>query len=210
MTHRDLLAPLLDDVREHVHSQLEAGGRVRDFAAMIARARAIEPAAVSDAALAEVADYAPVVVLRRPTPRPSPASPRTSPARAAWLGAALAAAVLLGLLGSAELLRQATRTGATPCRTSDRPRCRTRSAPHRQSPAASSRPRAIFTCPKRQVPRLLTCPQDQTPRSPRQRPRREGPSRAPRANRPAPSSIASRARPGAAASSTRPGDCSRG
>lgn len=110
MKHPDPIAPLLADTRAHVQAQLESGGRVRDFAAMITRARAIDPSAVSEAALSEVADYAPVVVLRRPAPPPTPAAPPRS-RRGLWIGAAIAAALLLTLIGPA---RYAFRDEATP------------------------------------------------------------------------------------------------
>lgn len=111
------LGPMIDDARDEVHDQLDAGGRVRDFAAMIARARALDPSAVSDAALAESAGYAPVVVLHRPAPAPVRPAPSPWRGRVVWLGLAVAAAaaLLLDLVGSARLAHEsvATRAGST-------------------------------------------------------------------------------------------------
>lgn len=112
MKPEDPLDPVLEDARVYVQAQMAAGGRVRDFAAMIACARAIAPGAVSARALAEVADYAPVVVLRRVVAPPEPATlvrpaaPRRVSLRAWWFGVGVAAAlVLLGFAGAASLAR---------------------------------------------------------------------------------------------------------
>lgn len=149
MTRRDPLDPLLDDVRRDVHAQIAAGGRVRDFAAMIARARAIDPSAVSPEHLAEVADYAPVVTLRRPPSQPARPTPppRASRARLVWLSAAIAAAALLALVGP-DLAREVL----TP-RTGDAVPYVGPLAPHHEAREARE---ATPSRPARSTPRTIT------------------------------------------------------
>ncbi|MEZ4452620.1 MAG: hypothetical protein R3B09_24385 [Nannocystaceae bacterium] len=122
MRGRDPLEPVLEDVREELEAQIGGGGRVRDFAAMIARARALDPDAVSEDDAAEAVGYAKVVALRRPITASSPAVDpsegaaarrRGGASRARWAGAAAAILLGLGLVGAATLARRevATETG---------------------------------------------------------------------------------------------------
>ncbi len=107
MSPREPLDEMLGVVREEVRARADGGGRVRDFAAMIARARALAPDAVSEAAAEEASRFAPVVTLRAassvaavepPTPR------RRTPT---WLAAAAALLVAAGLVGMVRLVRRA-------------------------------------------------------------------------------------------------------
>lgn len=100
MSRDESLDAFMAEVREEVHARAQAGGRVRDFAAMIARAREIAPAAVSAEARAEAQAYAPVVALRRVRPVPEVRRWRG----AGWLAAA-AVIVIVGL-GAAVRLGQ--------------------------------------------------------------------------------------------------------
>lgn len=111
MSGSDPLDVLLGGVREEMHARADAGGRVRDFAAMIARANALSPTAVPDERVDEASRFAPVVALRSSRPpaavaggRPAAAARRGGPR---WL---VAAGVLLvaaaGSVGAARLVRQ--------------------------------------------------------------------------------------------------------
>lgn len=106
MSAEEPLDALLAGVREEVRARADAGGRVRDFAAMIGRAHALDPAAVSDDAVAEAARFARVVALRAaPSVREDrePAAPRRR--GGGWL--AVAAALLLVAAGLAGAVRSA-------------------------------------------------------------------------------------------------------
>ncbi|MCA9663741.1 MAG: hypothetical protein KC486_35765, partial [Myxococcales bacterium] len=65
MSRQARLDAVIADARAEVRAQIAAGGRVRDFAAMIARAQELDPAAISEATRAEAADFASVVALGR-------------------------------------------------------------------------------------------------------------------------------------------------
>ena len=106
MLRKDPLDGFVGDAREAVHAEADRGGRKRDFAAMIARAHTLDPANVSRAAVAEAAQFAPVVALPRRRVVPVPASevmavevPPASPRR--WLMAAAAGLLLAGAFAGA-------------------------------------------------------------------------------------------------------------
>lgn len=63
MSRRDPLDAIVRDASAEVRAQLVAAGRRRDFAAMIARARTIDPSSVSADDAVEASTFAPVVVL---------------------------------------------------------------------------------------------------------------------------------------------------
>lgn len=124
MKRRDPLESIVDDAQAEVRAQIAAGGRVRDFAAMIARARALDPEAVPAEAAAEVTSYARVVALRRRAAEKvvgdavgdaiaDERTPRRVAPRRAWIAGAAAAILLgVGLVGAATLARrEATSTG---------------------------------------------------------------------------------------------------
>ncbi|MBZ5708522.1 hypothetical protein [Nannocystis pusilla] len=113
----DPLDGFLGDAREAVRAEADRGGRRRDFAAMIARAHAIDSQGVSREAVAEAARFAPVVALPRPRLAPAPAREEdSSPAptaprrRLGWLMAAAAGLLLAGAFAGAAT--QARRDGA--------------------------------------------------------------------------------------------------
>jgi hypothetical protein len=102
----DPLDPLFAAVRAEVHARADAGGRVRDFAGMIARAHALDPAAVPEEVVAEAAQFAPVVALRG---APAVREDRCEAPRrrgTGWLAGAAAALLLAaGLAGAVRLAR---------------------------------------------------------------------------------------------------------
>ena len=71
MTDTDLDA-FLAGARRHLDRELVGSGATPDLAASVARAREIDPSAVSAQAVLEVASLAPVAQLRPHTPRTSP------------------------------------------------------------------------------------------------------------------------------------------
>lgn len=104
----DPLDGFLGDAREAVRAEADRGGRRRDFAAMIARAHAIDSQGVSREAVAEAAQFAPVVALPRPRIAPAPAReevPAATPAvprrKLGWLMAAAAGLLLAGAFAGA-------------------------------------------------------------------------------------------------------------
>lgn len=84
------LEAFMGEVREEVRARAQAGGRVRDFGAVVARARALDPDAVTAEALAEARSFAPVIALRRP-----PAAAAVRRRVGVWLAAAAAAALVI-------------------------------------------------------------------------------------------------------------------
>ncbi|MCY1060749.1 hypothetical protein [Nannocystis sp. SCPEA4] len=104
----DPLDGFVGDAREAVRAEADRGGRRRDFAAMIARAHAIDSQGVSREAVAEAAQFAPVVALPRPRLAPAPARevvPAATPAvprrKLGWLMAAAAGLLLAGAFAGA-------------------------------------------------------------------------------------------------------------
>ncbi|MDC0668521.1 tetratricopeptide repeat protein [Nannocystis radixulma] len=105
----DPLDGFLGDAREAVRAEADRGGRRRDFAAMIARAHAIDSQGVSREAVAEAAQFAPVVALPRPRLAPAPAREEvpaaapaaTPPRKLGWLMAAAAGLLLAGAFAGA-------------------------------------------------------------------------------------------------------------
>ncbi|MCB9568984.1 MAG: hypothetical protein H6710_17505 [Myxococcales bacterium] len=113
MRRRDPLDVVVADARTEVRARVDAGGRVRDFAAMIARARALDPAAISAASSAEAAGYAPVVALAQRQAAVDEGPPEVRPAsrwaasQGRWLGRVAALLLLgFGLAGAVELARR--------------------------------------------------------------------------------------------------------
>jgi hypothetical protein len=105
MSADDPLDPLLAAVREEVRARADSGGRVRDFAAMIARAHALDRRAVPDDAVAEATQFAPVVALRVISSVPEDRSERPR-GRAGGLAVACAVVLLVsGLVGAVRMAR---------------------------------------------------------------------------------------------------------
>ncbi|MDC0717506.1 hypothetical protein [Nannocystis bainbridge] len=117
----DPLDELVGDAREAVRAEADRGGRKRDFAAMIARAHAIDPTNLSREAVAEAARFAPVVALPRPRRAPAlanddvrTAAPATTPRRRfGWLMAAAAGLLLVGAFAGAATQARRTEGSAT-------------------------------------------------------------------------------------------------
>lgn len=86
------LEAFMGEVREEVRARAQAGGRVRDFGAVVARARALDPGAVTAEALAEARSFASVIALRRP---PAAAAAVVHRRVGVWLAAAAAAALVI-------------------------------------------------------------------------------------------------------------------
>lgn len=117
----DPLDGLVGDVREAVRAEADRGGRKRDFAAMIARAHTIDPTSLSREAVAEAAQFAPVVAL--PRPRIAPAAtrgearteaPAASPRRGlGWWMAAAAGLLLAGAFAGAATMARRNEGPAT-------------------------------------------------------------------------------------------------
>lgn len=110
LIHRpeDPLDEFLGKVRNELHTRIDAGGRARDFADMMARAHRLDPEVTPAAAAQEAARYAPVVALPRRAPR-RPAARSPWPRLGSLLG--LAAALALGV-GIGTAVRQAHREAA--------------------------------------------------------------------------------------------------
>jgi len=115
MSRHDPLDLIVRDASAEIREQLVEAGRRRDFAAMIARARTIDPSSVSADDAAEASTFAPVVVLRRsadPGDRDDGAAapPRVRPQRMSrglyGLAVAIAAVLLLSLAGAGPLARR--------------------------------------------------------------------------------------------------------
>ncbi len=113
MSRRDPLDVIVRDASEELRAQLQETGRRRDFAAMVARARDLDPSSVSEADTAEATSFAPVVVLHGSAPplcAPRESTPDRRPPRIgrglviAALG--LAAALLLSLVSAAPIARR--------------------------------------------------------------------------------------------------------
>lgn len=114
MTTGDRLDAMLAGVREEVRARADAGGRVRDFATMMARAHALDPTAVPEAMVADAGRFARVVTLRKQAPVREDME-RGSGRRRGVSGLAAAAAALLlaaGLYGAVHSARQQAETPA--------------------------------------------------------------------------------------------------
>jgi hypothetical protein len=103
----DPLDQFLGEVRSELQARADRGGRVRDFADVMSRARRIDPEVTGAAAVREAARYAPVVALPGSRARVTAARPGRSRV-GSLLG--LAAALLVGVaLGTS--VREARRDG---------------------------------------------------------------------------------------------------